>query len=50
MIGDETVRNPHSGMPFTASDAEIAAALEDVSIPALRGCASMPTLDKVGVR
>ncbi len=28
-------RNPHAGEPFTSSDAEIAAALEDVSIPAL---------------
>ena len=28
-------RNPHAGEPFTTSDAEIAAALEDVSIPAL---------------
>ena len=29
------MRNPHAGMPFNSSDAEIAAALEDVSIPAL---------------
>ncbi len=29
------MRNPHAGQPFTSSDAEIAAALEDVSIPAL---------------
>jgi 4-hydroxyacetophenone monooxygenase len=29
------MRNPHAGVPFTSSDAEIAAALEDVSIPAL---------------
>ena len=29
------MRNPHAGEPFTASDAEIAAALQDVSIPAL---------------
>src|ERR1700712_2952447 len=29
------MRNPHAGEPFTTSDAEIAAALEDVSIPAL---------------
>ena len=29
------MRNPHAGEPFTDSDAEIAAALEDVSIPAL---------------
>jgi 4-hydroxyacetophenone monooxygenase len=28
-------RNPHAGEPFTTSDAEIAAALDDVSIPAL---------------
>src|ERR1700736_4995045 len=29
------MRNPHSGEPFTTSDADIAAALEDVSVPAL---------------
>ena len=29
------MRNPHAGTPFTTSDDEIAAALEDVSIPAL---------------
>ena len=29
------MRNPHAGEPFNSSDAEIAAALEDVSIPAL---------------
>ena len=29
------MRNPHAGEPFTSSDAEIAAALQDVSIPAL---------------
>ena len=29
------MRNPHAGQPFTSSDAEIAAALEDLSIPAL---------------
>ncbi len=29
------MRNPYSGQPFTASDSEIAAALEDVSVPAL---------------
>jgi 4-hydroxyacetophenone monooxygenase len=29
------MRNPHAGEPFTASDAEIAAALQDVPIPAL---------------
>ncbi|MBV9091159.1 MAG: NAD(P)/FAD-dependent oxidoreductase [Mycobacteriaceae bacterium] len=29
------MRNPYAGTPFTTSDAEIAAALEDVSIPAL---------------
>ncbi|HME48447.1 flavin-containing monooxygenase [Mycobacterium sp.] len=35
MAGDEPTRNVHSGTPFTTPDAEIAAALEDVSIPAL---------------
>ncbi len=29
------MRNPHAGKPFTSSDAEIAAALADVSIPTL---------------
>ena len=29
------MRNPHAGQPFISSDAEIAAALEDLSIPAL---------------
>jgi 4-hydroxyacetophenone monooxygenase len=29
------MRNPHAGVAFSSSDAEIAAALEDVSIPAL---------------
>jgi 4-hydroxyacetophenone monooxygenase len=29
------VRNPHAGQPFTTSDEDIAAALRDVSIPAL---------------
>lgn len=29
------MRNPHAGQPFTSSDAEIAAALQDVSIPTL---------------
>jgi 4-hydroxyacetophenone monooxygenase len=29
------MRNPHAGVPFNTSDVEIAAALEDVSIPAL---------------
>ncbi len=29
------MRNPHAGEPFTSSDAEIAAALADVSIPTL---------------
>jgi len=29
------MRNPHAGEPFTSTDAEIATALEDVSIPAL---------------
>jgi 4-hydroxyacetophenone monooxygenase len=28
------MRNPYSGEPFTTSDAEITAALEDVSVPA----------------
>jgi 4-hydroxyacetophenone monooxygenase len=28
-------RNPHAGLPFDDDDATIAAALEDVSIPAL---------------
>ena len=28
-------RNPHAGRPFTDDDAAIAAALEDVSVPAL---------------
>jgi 4-hydroxyacetophenone monooxygenase len=30
-----TSRNPHAGLPFTDDDAAIAAALEDVSVPAL---------------
>jgi 4-hydroxyacetophenone monooxygenase len=30
-----TSRNPHAGLPFTDDDATIAAALEDVSVPAL---------------
>ena len=30
-----TLRNPHAGMPFSDDDATIAAALDDVSIPAL---------------
>ena len=29
------MRNPHAGEPFTTSDEQIAAALEDVSIPTL---------------
>ena len=29
------MRNPHAGTPFTTSDAEIADALTDVSIPTL---------------
>ena len=29
------MRNPHAGQPFISSDVEIAAALEDLSIPAL---------------
>ena len=32
---DAPVRNPHSGEPFVDDDATIAAALEDVSVPAL---------------
>jgi 4-hydroxyacetophenone monooxygenase len=32
---EQTARNPHAGFPFTDDDAEIAAALEDVSVPAL---------------
>ncbi len=32
---ETTTRNPHSGLPFDDDDAAIAAALEDVSIPAL---------------
>src|SRR4029079_1542757 len=31
----ETPRNPHAGQPFTDDDAAIAAALEDVAVPAL---------------
>ena len=31
----ETIRNPHAGQPFSDDDAAIAAALADVSIPAL---------------
>ena len=31
----ETERNPHAGRPFTDDDAAVAAALEDVSVPAL---------------
>ncbi len=33
MLGQD--RNPHAGVPFTDDDATIAAALEDVSVPAL---------------
>ena len=29
------MRNPHAGVPFTDSDEQIAAALQDVSIPTL---------------
>lgn len=44
------MRNPHAGQPFTSSDAEIAAALEDVSIPALLlSCVHM-TADDAGRR
>ena len=32
---DARVRNPHAGEPFATTDDEIAAALEDVSIPTL---------------
>jgi 4-hydroxyacetophenone monooxygenase len=34
-LQEETVRNPHAGEPFTDGDGDIAAALEDVSVPAL---------------
>ncbi len=44
------MRNPHAGQPFTSSDTEIAAALEDVSIPALMlSCVHM-TADDAGRR
>ena len=43
------MRNPHAGIPFTDSDDDIAAALEDVSIPALlMSCVHMS--DDDGVR
>jgi 4-hydroxyacetophenone monooxygenase len=35
MARDEPARNPYSGTPLRSSDAEIAAALADVSVPAL---------------
>ena len=35
MVWTVPARNPHAGEPFTAPDAAIAAALEDVSVPAL---------------
>jgi 4-hydroxyacetophenone monooxygenase len=35
MGGRGDVRNPHAGEPFDTSDGEIAAALEDVSVPTL---------------
>lgn len=35
MSGNGATRNPHSGVPFRTRDADIAAALEDVSVPAL---------------
>ena len=42
------MRNPHAGEPFTDSDAEIAAALQDVSIPALlMSCIHMTDDDAV---
>ncbi len=42
------MRNPHAGEPFTDSDAEIAAALADVSIPALlMSCVHMTDDDAV---
>jgi 4-hydroxyacetophenone monooxygenase len=42
------MRNPHAGEPFTASDAEIAGALADVSIPALlMSCVHMTDDDAV---
>lgn len=42
------MRNPHAGEPFTDSDAEIARALQDVSIPALlMSCVHMTDDDAV---
>lgn len=42
------MRNPHAGVPFTDSDDEIAAALQDVSIPALlMSCVHMTDDDAV---
>ena len=42
------MRNPHAGVPFTDSDDDIAAALEDVSIPALlMACVHMTDDDAV---
>ena len=44
----DTARNPHAGVPFTDSDDDIAAALEDVSIPALlMSCVHMTDDDDV---
>ena len=41
-------RNPHAGEPFTDSDAQIAAALEDLSVPALlMACVHMTDDDAV---
>src|SRR6185312_631364 len=34
-VGSESMRNPFAGEPFATADADIAAALEDVSVPAL---------------
>ena len=42
------MRNPHAGVPFTESDAAIAAALQDVSVPALlMSCVHMTDDDAV---
>ncbi|MFM8305151.1 MAG: flavin-containing monooxygenase [Actinomycetota bacterium] len=45
-----TTRNPHAGRPFTDDDATIAAALEDVSIPALMCAMVHVTGDPAWVR
>ncbi len=46
----EPPRNPHAGLPFTDDDATIAAALEDVSVPALMCSMVHITGDPVWVR